>query len=141
MSSPGAFRVEAVLKISCVKHLIYLDASLLPLSNRLPHHNIKRNILLRTLQMNRATLLESKLPVDGRIDRIARLQVASPALSVGYLCDMLDELAGVTFATSSRTSAKVDEVPGVELAVEKGGVHGVMEEGKELVEEATLAFG
>ena len=53
---------------------------------------------------------------------------------------MLDELAGMPLATTSRAGTQVDEVPGVELAVAKGGLHGVVEEGEELVEEAALAF-
>ena len=91
--------------------------------------------------MDGAALLEAKLPVDGGVDRIARLQVANPALAVGHLCDMLDELARVALTTSSRTSAKVHEVPSLKLAVAEGGVHRVVEERKELVEETALAFG
>jgi hypothetical protein len=74
--------------------------------------------------MNRATLLEAKLPVDGRIGCVARLQIASSAFTICQLGDVRDELASMALTTSSRARAKVDEVPGLKLAVAKGGGEG-----------------
>lgn len=90
--------------------------------------------------MNCTTLLEAKLPVDGWVGCVARFKVAGLTLLVGNLGDMLNELASVTFTTSSRASAEVHEVPRLKLAIAQSGVHSIVEEGKELVEETTLAF-
>jgi hypothetical protein len=53
---------------------------------------------------------------------------------------MLDEFTSMPFATSRWLRANVHEVPSLVLTVTQRGVHSVVKEGEELIEEAAFAF-
>jgi hypothetical protein len=114
---------------------------LLLLHNRLAHHNIQRNIPSTTLEIDSSLLLKAKLLVNRWVARITALQITRSALPIRQPSHMLNELAGMAFAAGAGFSAQVDEVPGFVFAGAEGGVHGVVEEGQEFIEEAALAFG
>jgi hypothetical protein len=120
--------------------LILQTTSLLLLHHRLSDHDVQRNVPATTLQLDRTALLESKLAVDGRIANVARLQVASAAFTIRHLGNVFDELTSMSLTTSSRLRAEVDQVPSLVLTIAQCRVHGIVEERKELVEEASLAL-
>ena len=52
--------------------------------DRLSDHNVKLNMLLRTLQVDILLQLEAELAIDNPIDFVATLKIARSALRIGY---------------------------------------------------------
>jgi len=105
-----------------------------------PDHDVQRDIPSAPLKVDLPRLFEAKLSVNRRVRGVARLQVARPAFAVRKLRYMLNEFTSVTFATTTGPSTEVNKVPGVMLSLTKRGVHSVVEEGHEFVEEAPFPF-
>jgi hypothetical protein len=126
--------------LSSLLRAVSQTTPLLLLHYRLAYHDIQWDVAPTTLEIDSASLLEPKLSVNRRIARVTTLQIARPALPIRKTRNMLDQLASMAFTASAGLGAKVNEVPGFVLAGTERGVHRVVEEGQEFVEEATFAF-